>query len=107
MAAQLRFRRNRRGPNALIQERDLAEVVTRSEPAPLVAADRDQRFPVLDHEEPHAALALGRDRVTGLEGALLHARRDPAQFLVVQVREDRHPLKEFGCALCHVRTMPH
>src|SRR5207244_11779691 len=93
--------------SARIQERALAEIGARPEPAPLVAADRDERYPVLDDEESDASLALGRHRVAGLEGALLHARRDSLPLLGVQVREDRHPLQKFGCALCHVRTMPH
>jgi len=91
----------------VVDQSDLAEVVTGTELATLLSVYVDARRPFADHEEADAGLAFGRHRVACLERPLLHGRGDAPQFLPVQVGEDRDALQKVGRRRCHARTMPH
>ena len=65
---------DRRRARALVDERDLAEVVARRQRRALPAADRDRRLARLDHEERRAARALLGDRLARGEATLLEQR---------------------------------
>src|SRR5919204_500848 len=94
VAPQLRLGRDRRGPRAVCQQRDLTEVVSGPECPPLLPTDRDLRSAVLDHEEADPTLALGRDRVTRAKRTLLHRCADPLELTPVETLENRHSLEE-------------
>ena len=101
VALEVALGRDRRRAGALVQQRDLAEVIARPEPAAVLAADGHLCLTGLDHEEADTALPFGRDRVAGRERPLLHRRRDALKLLPIEVGEDRHALQEFDCALGH------
>src|SRR5438105_9731260 len=88
VAAELRLRGHGRRPRRLRDQRDLAEVVARSQLADLVAAHRHTRPAVLDHEEADADLALFRYLLARGEGALGHRLGDPLELLVLQPGEE-------------------
>src|SRR5262245_2629934 len=101
VTAELRLRGDRRGARRLVEQRHLAEVVTRPEPSPLLAADGDLRLSAVDHEEADTRLPLGGDRFTRTERARLHRPGDALELALVEVGEDRYALQKIGCALCH------
>src|SRR5215207_5333620 len=99
MRGQVAFGSDGRGSGALRDQRDLAEVVARPEPALLLTVHRDLGVSVLDHEEADAALALAGDLLACGELPALHRLRDLLELLVVQVREERDVLEQLGGVL--------
>ena len=92
VADELGARGDRRRACALVDERDLAEVVAARQRRALPAADRDRRLARLDHEERRAARALLGDRLARGEAAFLEQRGDAFDVARAHVGEERHPL---------------
>ena len=66
---------DRRRPRAAAQQRDLAEVLARTLLADLRVVDEHRDRAVLDHVEALGLVALGDDRLAGVEAASLGADR--------------------------------
>ena len=83
--------------------RDLAEVVAAVQPPALLAADRDERLAVLDHEEgaERGPAALLGDRVAGLKSPLLHRSGDRLQLLRIEIGEERNARECLDWCACH------
>src|SRR5438093_13640065 len=96
VAAELAVRRDGGRAGALVDQRDLAEVVARAERAALLAALADLGLSGLDHEEPDAAVALARDLLAGRERPLLERVREQLEILLLEAREEGHAPEELG-----------
>ena len=93
MADDLTGGSDRRRACALVDQRDLAEVVALRQRRDLLAVDRDGRFPGLDHEERSSTGALLRDRLARGELTVFEEPRDVLDVALAQVGEQRDPLE--------------
>src|SRR5439155_12584140 len=93
--------RDRRAAGAVVDQRDLAEVVARPELAVLAAPHGDRRLAALDHEEAGAALALLGDGAAGVEGPLLERARKPLEIAALEVGEQGDALEQLDRRLRH------
>src|SRR5918996_4709777 len=93
VAAQVGRCHDRRRARALVDERDLAEVVAWPESRAYLAADANGRVPVGDDEEAGPARALARDRRAFGEGALFHLMGESLEILLPEAGEERHLLQ--------------
>ncbi len=96
VGGQIRICGDRCRARALVDQRDLAEVVAWAERAALLAADGHLGRALADDEEAGAALALRRDRVAGGVMSLLEGLGDPVQVARLQPGEQGH----LGKRLC-------
>ena len=106
VADEVGRRGDRRRAHALVDQRDLAEVVARAEARALGAAHRDGRLARLDQEERGAVRALLHDRLAGREVPLLEEQRDLRELVVVEVGEERHALQRIDRCARHQPPSP-
>src|SRR4051794_8555168 len=95
-AAQVGRGRNGRRPGALVDQRDLAEMVAGADRSHDLPADGHGGLAVLDQEEADPAAALRGDRLALGEAALAHHVREPLELLVPDAREQRNALEAFN-----------
>ena len=98
--------RHRRRARDVVQEGDLAEVVTRPERARLGARDLHPQLPVGDDVEAVADLADADDRGGRLDGHRLEPRHEALQRRLRQRREERDAPQELQLA-ARRRREPH
>ena len=86
---------------ALVDQRDLAEVVAGAERGPVLAVHGDLRVPLADDEEAGAALTFARDRVAGGVVPLLERVGDPLEVALLEAREQGHSGDRLGRGAGH------
>src|SRR5688500_2600175 len=84
----------RRAIVLLVDQRDLAEMVALLQRRDLAVAHGDGRLALADHEEADPSGAGCRDRVAGLEDALVEGGREARGLTLVEVGEQGHLSKE-------------
>src|SRR5581483_1121223 len=91
-------RSHRRGPDAAVDQGDLAEVVAGAERASIGSLDRHLGRARFEHEEPGTAGSLRRQLLPVGELSLGELRREAAQLLLGQRLEERDVLEDLdGC----------
>ncbi len=94
VAHEVGRRGDRRRARAVVDQRDLAEVVARGEAGEFAVARRDRGLARLDDEERGATGALPRDRLTRIEAPLLEHRGDALDVARGQAVEERDLLDD-------------
>src|SRR5213083_272712 len=89
VAEQVGCGHDRGGTRALVDERDLPEIVSGPERRTGLAADADRRVPLDDDEEPGSTGALGRHFGAFPEAPLFHLAPEALEVVVAEAREDR------------------
>src|SRR5208337_954831 len=80
VAGEIARRHDRRKARALVDQRDLAEIIARLQGRALLAADEDGRFAGFNDEKRRPARALLDERLALGEAALLEQARDALQL---------------------------
>src|SRR3954465_7410748 len=94
-----------RADRILVEQGDLAEVVTGAQRAALLAVDGHLRLPAEDDEEADAAVALHDDVRAGGDVPVAHLGGQPGEGLLVETREERDLLELLGRD-GHAPTLP-
>ncbi len=100
--------RDRGRAHAVVDERDLAEVVSRAERRSLLAPHADSRVALCDDEEAGAGRALGRHLRALGEAALVQLAGEQLELAVGQLGEEGHTLRRasIGAAIARIIDAP-